>query len=163
MARAACGDVDAFALVYDRHAPTVLAWLRRLLRDRGDAQDLLHDVFIEAWQRSRDYDPTRASVRGWLLVRARARAIDRLRRLERERAAPAHLEAPAAPAAERHYALHEALATLEPNLREALELTYFEGLTAAEVSLRVHMPEGTVRSRLARGLACLHDVLGEPA
>lgn len=153
------GDVAAFAELYDRHAPVVLALMRRILAT--DAQDLLHDVFVEAWQSAQAYDPARASVRVWLLVRARARALDRLRRARCE--AQVHVLLPARrahePTSERQLALRQALARLEPSVREALELTYFEGLTAREISDRTHTPEGTVRSRLARGLSHLQEVL----
>lgn len=160
--RAGRGDIEAFAEIYDRHADAVFALLRRILQHASDAQDLLHDVFIESWQSAREYDPSRASVRGWLVVRARARAIDRLRRLQRERSVrllTVEREPLAEVPPEHQLALRQALSTLEPSLREALELTYFEGLTAAEVSRRVHSPEGTVRSRLARGLASLQEIL----
>jgi RNA polymerase sigma-70 factor (ECF subfamily) len=63
------------------------------------------------------------------------------------------------PQTERQLALRQALATLAPSVREALELTYFEGLTASEVALHMQTPEGTVRSRLARGLESLQRVL----
>ncbi len=162
IAAARDGDVDAFATLYDRHARSVLAVLQRILRNPGDAQDLLHDVFLEAWQSVRGYDPSRAGVRAWLTVRARARAFDRLRRLARDRAARTVLAEVARPepsGTERDLALLDALASLEPLVREALELTYFEGLTAGEVGARMATPEGTVRSRLARGLARLHLVL----
>jgi len=164
--RACGGDVDAFAELYDRHAGTVLALTRRILgaQASGDADDLLHDVFLEAWQRVREYDPTRGSVRVWLLVRARSRALDRLDRHLRERTAHSALSRQAGargayPPTERQIALRQALATLDPSVRLALELTYFEGLTAGEVSDRLHVPEGTVKSRLARGLENLQQVL----
>ena len=57
--RAVAGDVGAFAEIYDRHAATVLALARRLLGRIGGAEDLLHDVFIEAWLSAREYDATR--------------------------------------------------------------------------------------------------------
>ncbi len=158
MERARHGDVAAFAELYDRHAPVVLALMRRILA--SDAQDLLHDVFLEAWQSAREYDPARASVRAWLLVRARTRAVDRLRRQQRER--NVHLLLPVRchePVDERQLAVRHALARLEPSVRETVELTYFEGLTAGEVSERMRTPEGTVRSRLARGLSHLQEVL----
>jgi RNA polymerase sigma-70 factor, ECF subfamily len=159
MERARHGDVTAFAELYDRHAPVVLALMRRILA--RDAHDLLHDVFIEAWQGARDYDATRASVRVWLLVRARARALDRLRRQQRERNVRVLLPTRRAhdPIDERQLAVRQVLARLEPHVREALELTYFEGLTAGEISARTGAPEGTVRSRLARGVSHLQEAL----
>src|SRR5262249_9415197 len=84
MRRAAAGEVDAFAEIYDRHAPALLALLRRMLGTGGEAQDLLHDVFLQAWESVREYDASRGSARTWLLVRARSRALDRLQRRSRE-------------------------------------------------------------------------------
>lgn len=167
MRRAAAGEVEAFAQIYDRHAAGVLALARRVLHGASDAQDLLHDVFLEAWRSVREYDASRASVRTWLLVRARSRALDRRARNERELAGRASLaEAGEAssdrstlPQTERQIALREALATLTPTVRETLVLTYFEGLTASEVALRMNTLDGTVRSRLARGLEIMQRAL----
>jgi RNA polymerase sigma-70 factor (ECF subfamily) len=165
MQRARAGNVAAFAQVYDRHAPFVLAVLQRMLRSSADAQDLLHDVFLEAWQGVRQYDTTRASVRTWLLVRTRSRALDRIAHDGRQQrlATDAHaLEGNAAPRPERELALHAALRDLDAPSRDALELTYVWGFTASEISERTQVPEGTVRSRLARGLSKLGRMLDDP-
>ncbi|MET0388358.1 MAG: sigma-70 family RNA polymerase sigma factor [Polyangiales bacterium] len=160
MERAAGGDVDAFAEVYDRHAPTVLALLRRLLGPSADAQDTLHDVFLEAWRGVRSYDPSRGSVHTWLTVRARSRALDRRARAAREAHCPlVQRTAAALEPRERQLAVRQALSQLAPQVRETLELTYFEGLTAPELSARMNVPEGTVRSRLHRGLDALKPML----
>jgi RNA polymerase sigma-70 factor (ECF subfamily) len=167
MQRAQDGHVESFAALYDRHAPVALALAKRILSSLVDAQDLLHDVFIEAWQGVREYDPKRASVRTWLLVRTRSRALDRVYRRGRERLVHRSLApvspsvADAAPHAERSFALREALAGLDDGVRSVLELTYFWGLTASEISERIDVPEGTVRSRLARGLSRLEQTLSE--
>jgi RNA polymerase sigma-70 factor (ECF subfamily) len=166
MARAARGDVAAFARIYDRHAGTVLALTRRMLGSAGDAQDLLHDVFLEAWLAVRDYDAERASVAVWLLVRARSRALDRRGRSARQRTlqtALSTLEASKSllanqPEPERRIALHKALAALPLEVRQTLELTFFEGLTAHEAATRMGVPEGTVKSRLARGLEIMQRI-----
>ena len=71
MQRAQSGDTEAFAAIYDRHAGALLALAQRMLG--GEALDLLHDVFLEAWQEVRSYDPSRATPRTWLLVRLRSR------------------------------------------------------------------------------------------
>lgn len=171
MARAALGDADAFAVIYDRHAPVLLALARRMLGATPDAADLLHDVFLEAWQHVRQYDPSRASVRTWLLVRMRSRALDRRARaarhtsalqvaLERSGHERARAEATAR-ASDRVLAIRAALTTLEVDVRHVLELTYFEGLTAVEIAAREGIALGTVKSRLARGLARLQALLSE--
>lgn len=166
MARAARGDVQAFSQIYDRHAARALALAKRLLGDDAEAEDVLHDAFIEAWRAADAYDAQRSSVRTWLLIRVRSRALDRRARRVREagaRAASEHAQtlAPAkvTPSTERSLALRQAFALLKPDVREVLELTYFEGLTAAEVAQRSCIPVGTVKSRLARGLQSMHQYL----
>jgi len=158
--RACAGNVAAFAEIYDRQAPVVLALLRRVIGDRVEAEDLLHDVFLEAWRSIRRYDAQRGSVRAWLLVRARSRALDRRARLAQQSASHRLLPTAAElPPSEHALVVQQALATLPPEVRETLELTYFEGLTAPELSARLQVAEGTVRSRLHRGLAALKHVL----
>jgi RNA polymerase sigma-70 factor (ECF subfamily) len=162
--RAQQGDVEAFAELYDRHAPQVLAIARRALGNAADADDLLHDVFLEAWQGVRAYDPARASFRTWLCVRARSRALDRLGRRRRELQVERQLSQIAAPcaasaAAERSLTTRSALAHLPAPLRLAVELTYLLGMTAPEIAAHTGLAEGTVRSRLARGLCELERAL----
>ena len=166
MERAAAGDVAAFAVVYDRHATAVHTLVRRMLGDTDNAEDLLHDVFLEAWRCVKEYTAGRGSVRVWLLVRARSRTLDRRGQRQREQLARAHAHAYAAngspareQASERQLAVREALARLTAEVRETLELTYFGGLTAPELSAVMGVPEGTVKSRLARGLAALKSAL----
>ena len=70
------GKTDALAKLYDLHAPVMLALAQRILGSKNDAEDLVHDVFLEAWRRAADYDPERGTVRAWLILRTRSRAID---------------------------------------------------------------------------------------
>lgn len=163
MARAAGGDPEAFALIYDRHAGALLALAQRMLGRSDEALDLLHDVFLEAWQHVREYDASRATPRTWLIVRLRSRALDRLARSVRGAGVAQQLEAFAAVApdslGEQQRDVARALATLDAGVRRVLELTYFDGLTAVEIGERDGTPIGTVRSRLARGLEQLRALL----
>lgn len=162
---AVAGDIQAFARLYDRHSPRVLALCERIVGDRSTAQDVLHDVFIEAWQCAADYDPRRSTVRTWLLVRGRSRALDQRARASREQArkrvGASRDDRQDGPVFEKRIAVREALARLDVNIRVVLELTYFEGLTAPELAERTGVPLGTVKSRLARGVASLQLLLGE--
>jgi RNA polymerase sigma-70 factor (ECF subfamily) len=137
-----------------------------MLRSNTEAQDLVHDVLIEAWQAARDYDASQAGIRTWLLIRLRSRALDRLGRSARYDAIRVALQPQARLKAElgtgqseRGLAVREALAELDADVREALQLTYFAGLTSAEIAERTGVPVGTVKSRLARGLQRLQLVL----
>lgn len=169
MERAAAGEPAAFAEIYDRHASGLLALAQRMLPRSEDALDLLHDVFLEAWQHVREYDAERASPRTWLIIRLRSRALDRRARAARGASLTEQLVAvpalrtqgdPLAPLhSERQLAVARALGELDGDVRRALELTYFEGLTAVEISVRDGTPIGTVRSRLSRGLEQLRRAL----
>jgi RNA polymerase sigma-70 factor (ECF subfamily) len=71
------GDRASLAQLYDRYAPSLMAVGCRILGERREAEDLLHDVFIEVWQKAAGFDPQRGSVRAWLVMRTRSRARDR--------------------------------------------------------------------------------------
>jgi RNA polymerase sigma-70 factor (ECF subfamily) len=156
------GDRHAVGHLYDRHAPAMLGVASRILRDRRDAEDLVHDVFVEAWRKASSFSEQRGSVRSWLLVRTRSRAIDRLRSLE---VARRHARSEQAQAGDGGIPVSEdpsstpdqrraraALDALPQAQREVLELAYFEGLTCSEIAARCDAPLGTVKSRLAAGM-----------
>lgn len=169
VARMGQADRRALGALYDRYAALMLAAAVRMLGSQREAQDLLHDVFLEAWEHARQYDPRRGTVRAWLFVRLRSRALDRRGRAGRTREHPMDEEAVAtelgthgvSPNTVDRIAMMQALERLPPDIREALDLTYFQGLTAPEIAERAGVPVGTVRSRLARGLATLAALLGK--
>lgn len=164
VARLAAGDLDAAAELYDLYGGHVYGLARRMLRDPRDAEDVVQDVFAQAWRSASRFDPARASVVGWLLMMARARAIDRLRAL---RARPdvggdtgvdvvAAAEAPDAVLALDDAArVREALAALPEAQRAAIELAYFEGLTHSEIARALAEPLGTVKTRIRAALQAL--------
>ena len=161
---AAAGDRACLAGLYDRYAATLLAIGRRILGDRREAEDLLHDVFLEAWRQAGDYDAARGSVRAWLLMRMRSRALDRRKAAAFSKRADlppgeGSVEAFAAgddpafgPDREQ---VRRALGQLPAEQRQVLELGSFEGLSSSEIAERVQAPIGTVKSRVAAALAKL--------
>ena len=155
----------AWRRLYDRYASALLAIGRRILGDRREAEDLLHDVFIEVWRQAGDYNEARGSVRAWLLMRMRSRALDRRKSAAFSKRAdlPApdavvdvHGEGGEDPAlGPDRQAVRRALEQLPAEQRQVLELGYFEGLSSSEIAERVRAPIGTVKSRVAAALSKL--------
>ena len=162
----AAGDKGALGVLYDRHAGIMLALGVRIIGVRREAEDLLHDVFLEAWQHAGDYDPRRGSVKTWLLLRMRSRCLDRVRshgfsRVETLSTEPARQGV--AERAERRLDGARARALLESlpvAQREVLELGYFEGLSFSEIATQLNIPIGTVKSRVSAAMAKLREDLG---
>lgn len=171
--RLADGDQDALGELYDRHARSVYALALRILQDPADAEDIVQEVFAQAWKQATRYDVTRGAVGAWLLTVARSRAIDRLRarRARPDRAglehAPTHLVDPlAAPdsqlaSSEQVRVVRAALAALPLLQRVALELAYYEGLTHTEIAEQLEQPLGTVKTRIRQALLKLRDAMTE--
>lgn len=167
----ATGDTGALAALYDRHAPLMLGLARRIVGGKPEAEDIVHDVFVEAWRRSADYDVERGSVKAWLLLRTRSRAIDFRKSAAVARTVPAgdgawlatlldpRGDGSDAPDRAR---LRNVLGALNEEQREVLLLGYFEGLSSSEIAGRIGIPIGTVKSRVAAALSALRLALSDP-
>ncbi len=165
--RVASGDQHALGQLYDRYADMLLAVGLRILKNQGEAEDLLHDVFVEVWRKAGDFDAARGSVRAWLVTRTRSRALDRCKSPGRARANPLdgveHRLVDATPdAVDRgdHERLRAAVAGLTSDQRAVMECAYFDDLSSSEIAAHLAIPIGTVKSRMAAGLARLRNVLG---
>lgn len=171
----AAGDADALAYLFDRHGAAVLGVLTRMLGRAGEADEVLQEVFLWLWKHPRRYDASRSSLRGWLLVLARSRALDVLRAdrsrklreegVERERAirySPVHEPAPLDDIEQREAErrLQRALGTLPDEQRRCIELAFFAGLSHSQIAARLQQPLGTVKSRIQLGMAKLRVALG---
>jgi len=164
--RVAAGDRDAVAELYDRHASRVLGLAYRIVQNSSDAEDVVQEVFSQAWRTAQAYRATRGTVAGWLLMMARTRAIDRVRSRQARPASVGddHLDAvpsdsPTVPdqliATEQAVQVREAMLELPAEQRTALELAYFEGLTHTEIAERLRTPLGTVKTRIRSALSAL--------
>lgn len=172
----AANDPGAMGRFYDRFSGLVVAVALRMFRDRGEAEELAEDVFVELWQRAGQYDAARGSVATWIATVTRSRGIDRLRRRQRQQARELGDDLrPSADGwrseddpltslagAEERRQVRELLDALTAEQRQALELAYFEGLTHGEVATRLSRPLGTVKSHIRQGLIRLRNALRIP-
>lgn len=170
LAGLAAGNMDAASALYDRYASQIYALARRILRDEGDAEDVVQEVFSQAWRTAERYESGRASVIGWLLMMTRTRAIDRIRARQarpdmRPDALPDSLASTTEPAsamllhAEEAGQVRKALDALPAAQRTALQLAYYEGLTQMEIADRLSEPLGTIKTRTRTALSTLRQRL----
>lgn len=155
--------------LFHRHGAAVAGVARRITGSQVRADDVLQEVFLRLWRAPERYDPSRGTLRSFLLIDANARAIELVRsetaRRDREvRDGRRPLPAPASVERvvwERSVADHltDALDALPASEREAIELAYYGGCSYREVAARLGQPEGTVKSRIRAGLHRLHDRL----
>jgi len=172
IARIAGGDETAFSQFYDRYAGLAFGVIRRVLREKDAAEDVLQEVFWQVWREASAYDPGRGSPEAWLVMRARTRAIDKVRSIRRKeqtfvapvaegtaRADPERREDPGLQAEDREL-VEGALARLPEAQRRVIELSFFEGLTQVEIAARLREPLGTVKTRARLALERLRTIFG---
>ena len=165
----ALGDQIALHALYERAHRPVFTLLMRITANRETAEELTVDVFHDVWRRASRYDAENGTVLGWIMNQARSRAIDRLRFERRKKRIPGGNEEALAETAadprdileqrEQGEALRAALAALTPAERQAIEATFFTGLTHAEAAARLKLPLGTIKTRIRSGLHKLRHTL----
>jgi RNA polymerase sigma-70 factor, ECF subfamily len=170
--RVVSGDGDALTCLFDQHSHVALGLLVRMLGGHAEAEEVLQETFLQVWMQADRYDEERSSPRGWILMLARSRALDRLR----GRAARRRREEEVASEGARHSLLHpeaterlesaeqrsrigSALGQLPPEQRHCIELAFFEGLTQTQIAERLKVPLGTIKSRILLGMNKLRQAL----
>lgn len=162
-------DQRALAELYDRHSRLLYGLILRILRDRSEAEEVLQEVFVQAWARADTFRGTLGSPVAWLIGIARHRAIDRLRaNASRFREAEAAIPTNAHDNPESRARLREdqravarALDALAREQRVLIEQAYFLGLTQTELAERHHLPLGTVKTRIRAGMQALRRTLSQ--
>jgi len=170
LARVAGGDRGALQLLYRDTSAKLFAVCVRILRDEGEAEDVLQDVYTTVWQRAGTFDPARASPITWLVAIARNRSIDRLRSgamaartRTMEEADDVNDNAPNALAQieslQEERRLTDCLGELEPRHAVAIRFAFIDGMTYDELARRMNVPLGTMKSWIRRSLLRLRECL----
>ena len=165
----AAGDQLALHALYERAHRPVFTFVMRITANRETAEELTVDVFHDVWRRASSYDAANGTVLGWIMNQARSRAIDRLRfESRKKRSSDGGVQPVDEVAADPHDALElreqgeslrAAVAVLTPDERQAIETTFFAGLTHAEAAARLNQPLGTIKTRIRSGLHKLRHAL----
>lgn len=163
------GESTAIEAMYDQYGRLAYGLAFRILTERGAAEDVVQDAFVSVWRNARSFDPSRGSLRNWLLSIVRNRAIDRLRGSARSRSdQQLELADPVAdvPDAWQTVAMdlerkqiREGFLELPDSQRQTLEMAYFGGLSHVEIANRLQVPLGTVKSRMRLGLEKMRTFL----
>lgn len=163
--RVAERDRSAFAQFYDRYAGRVFGLLLHLLRNRTDAEDVLQEAFWQVWRQADRFDSRRSSAEAWMLMIARSRAVDRLRK-KRETVTDTVPEVASDSKPDINLARADEAAKVSDALRllpfeqqEPIRLAFFEGLTHDQISRHLNIPLGTVKTRIRLGFLRLRDRL----
>jgi len=168
MRRLARGEQRALEALYDRYASAVMGLAMRILGEREPADEVVQETFWRAWSRSDSYRAERGAPLSWLFGIAHHLAIDLIRRSGSNRSGSESVKPnredrqqveESVVAAQRRKQVLSALADLESEQRQVLELAYFEGLTHREIAEVTRTPLGTVHTRARLGLQKLRSAL----
>lgn len=180
IASMAGGDEQSLAALYDRWELVVRAVVLRVLDRPMDVEEVVEEVFWQAWRQAGRFETARGSVGPWLRTIARTRALDRRRALTRDRevelpegddesstAGDALLSggddaAELAELSERAELVRDAVDALPAEQRQAMELAYYEGLSQSEIALRTGIALGTIKTRMRLALQKLRGSLMAP-
>jgi len=173
MHRIAAGDEAAFEALYDRYSRLLYSILLSVLKQPPEAQDMLQELFLHIWYQAKQFNQERGSVYSWLVTMTRNRAIDRLRsksfreKMQESSNDEAMMLVPdgdispldSISLAEDRSRIHEALAKIPAEQRDALMLAYFQGYTQTEIAELLQIPLGTIKTRMRQGLIKLSSLL----
>jgi len=172
--RMARHDPDALADLYVRYARAIYSFALHIVGEQAEAEDVVQEVFSQAWAQAPRYEATRGAVVAWLLRMTRSRSIDRVRarraRPDSENADESQLRDLVDPAEppdlglltrDQITRLRGAMARLPVMQRVVIEMAYFEGLTQTEIAARLAEPLGTVKTRVRLGLLKLREAMTE--
>jgi RNA polymerase sigma factor (sigma-70 family) len=171
VALVARGDEDALAELYDRVSRVAYGLALRVLRDERHAEDAVQEAFLQVWRSAATFRAERAKASTWILTLVHRRAVDLVRREERRQADPLTDDSGVGEAPEdteeaawlrfERERVQSALKQLPDVQREALELAYYGGFSQSELSDRLGVPLGTIKSRMFAGLSRLRELLDD--
>lgn len=167
------GEESAMAALYDRYSQLLYTFGVRILRSEQETQDLLQEVFLQAWNKAASYAKDKGTVYTWLVTMTRNRAIDVVRSKgfkqhgqrvdidEVNLVADMRSSNPHATAVigEDQRIVTNALKGLTSDQQQVIALAYYEGYSQSEIANKLNIPLGTVKSRMRKGLMEMRSAL----
>jgi RNA polymerase sigma-70 factor, ECF subfamily len=165
------GEQDALTVLFDRYSKLIFSVAMRIVNDPGEAEEVVQTVFLDFFRGLATFDQNKGILRVWLLQYAYHRALNRRRHLAASRfykwvdldsaASQPKLSWNPGDVAEVARLTNQLMNSLKPRQREVLELTYFDGLTAEEISIKLDESVNVVRHELYRSLAKLRTLVSQ--
>lgn len=164
-------DPDAMMDLYDLYSRLLYSIVFRAVSNPAIAEEITQEVFLRVWNRIRTFDEDKGNLEAWLVTVARNRAFDYLRSIRNapdtssvslsdlERTSLFTTEGSASDRPAAAHAVRQALAALNRDQREVIELTHFEGMTQTEIAGRLKKPVGTVKGLVRSALKSLRSTL----
>jgi len=168
MTRVACGDSKALEGLFDRHAGVIKSVIFKIIHNEAEAEDVLMEVFFEAWNGAAKYSAEKGKALGWLVTMARRRGIDRLRKRQSYSRATDRFQVevehdPEAwisgrdpdgntERADVRAFIRARMQELPVFQREAIEYAFFKGMSQREIAAHTGIPLGTIKTRIELGL-----------
>lgn len=169
---AGAGCAASLGKLYNRTRSALFSVIVRLINDRSESEDIVHDVYLIVWRKAADFGRSITSPMTWLITIAHNRAIDWLRRMSVRRTATLGFAPPIAdpsPLAdilieqsEEISGIIAALATLTATHAACIRSIYHDDLSYTELSRRDHIPPGTLKSWVRRGVMRVRSSLEVP-
>jgi RNA polymerase sigma-70 factor, ECF subfamily len=170
------GDPDALSQLYDRYNGIVKALILRIIHNETEADDLLPEVFLEIWNRAKNFSVQKGKPLGWIVTLARRRAIDVLRKKQAYARAEERLKAepelqPLAwvqnttaediGAGDTRAVMARVIRSLPEAQQQVIDFAFFQGMSQREIAVHTNIPLGTVKTRLELGLKKIYENLKE--
>jgi RNA polymerase sigma-70 factor, ECF subfamily len=165
LARIQSGDQEAMSILFDRYGGMIYSVAFRVLKDAVEAEDVMQEIFIQVWKNPGTFVSGRGSLAGWLVVVARNRSIDMIRRrrpTEQVELFSLPSSTNLAKEAEHNSLLEKVrgvMGSLPDEQRKSVELAFFEGLTHSEIAEKTGDPLGTVKTRIRLALTTIRKAL----
>ncbi len=164
----------ALEILYRRHRQVLRSVIMRVLDNDADGEEVLQDVFVQLWQQASSFSSEKGQLLGWLIIVARRRALDRVRRKLAYQAATTRFEkaipSTASPEHQpnvvdreiRQHELNSLISELPPNQGIAVKLTFVDGLSQREIASHLSVPLGTIKTRIELGVKKLGRMMELP-